>query len=223
MTRTALKNRILPDYTRGEEIFHMVSHIVGGAFGVVALVLCVVYSAVMGNAFDVVGSAIYGSTMIILYCLSSIYHGLKHEMAKKVMQVLDHCTIYFLIAGTYTPILFSAVREISPVWCWTLFGIVWGAGAVAAVFTAIDLHRFSKLAMVCYICMGWCIVLAIRPTLEAIGVEGFLWLLAGGISYSVGAILYNLGKTRRYMHAIFHVFVVLGSILQFVSIFFYAL
>lgn len=223
MTRTALKNRILPDYTMGEEIFHMVSHIVGGAFGVMALVLCVVYSAIKGDAWGVVGSSIYGGSMIILYCSSSIYHGLRHEMAKKVMQVLDHCTIYFLIAGTYTPIVLTAIRQVSPAWCWILFGLVWGTAAAATVFTAIDLHKFSKLAMICYICMGWCVVLAAKPTLEAIGLEGALWLLAGGISYSIGAVLYNLGKTRRYMHAVFHIFVVLGSILQFVSIFFYVL
>ncbi len=223
MTRTALKNRILPDYSRGEEIFHMVSHIVGGGFAVIALVLCTVYSAIYSGALAVVSSAVYGGSMILLYCSSSIYHGLKNEMAKKVMQVLDHCTIYFLIAGTYTPITLCAIRQVSPVWAYCIFAMVWCAAIVACVFTAIDLHKFSRLAMICYICMGWCIIVALRPTIEAIGIDGFMYLLAGGISYSIGAVMYGLGKTKKYMHAVFHIFVVVGSILQFISIFFYVL
>lgn len=223
MTRTALKNRTLPSYTRGEEIFNMVSHIVGGGFSVVALVLCTVYSAIFSNAWAVVSSAIYGGSMILLYCSSSIYHGLKCEMAKKVMQVLDHCTIYFLIAGTYTPITLCAVREVSPAFGWSIFAVVWAAAITACVFTAIDLHKYSRLAMVCYICMGWCIVIALKPTVEAVGVAGFLYLLAGGVSYTIGAVLYGLGKRIKYMHSVFHIFVVLGSILQFISIFFYVL
>jgi len=221
MTRTALKNRTLPNYTKGEELFNMISHIVGGGLGVVALVLCTVFSAIYKDAWSVVGSAIYGASLIVLYTMSSVYHGLKHPMAKKIMQVLDHCTIYFLIAGTYTPIVLSAIRKVSPAWCWILFSIVWGTAAVATVFTAIDLHKFSKLSMVCYIAMGWCVVLAAKPTLQAVGIEGAAWLLAGGISYTIGAVLYGLGKKHRYMHAVFHVFVVLGSVLQFICIFFY--
>ena len=221
MTRTALKNRKLPDYTRGEELFNMISHIVGGGIGVIALVLCTVFSAIYKDAWSVVGSAIYGAALVMLYTMSSVYHGLKHKMAKKVMQVLDHCTIYFLIAGTYTPIVLSAIREVSPAWCWILFSLVWGTAAVATVFTAIDLHKFSKLSMICYIAMGWCVVIAAKPTLQAVGIEGALWLLAGGISYTIGAILYGLGKKRKFMHSVFHLFVVLGSVLQFVCIFFY--
>ena len=114
MKRTRLRDRQLPDYTRGEELFHMISHIVGGAFGVLVLVLCVVRSAIHGSAWGVVGSCIYGASVILLYTMSCIYHGLKPVMAKKVFQVLDHCTIYYLIAGTYTPVLFSAMRPIRP-------------------------------------------------------------------------------------------------------------
>ena len=221
MTRTALKNRKLPNYTKGEELFNMISHIVGGSFGVVALVLCTVFSAIYKDAWSVVGSAIYGASLVMLYTMSSVYHGLKHEVAKKVMQVLDHCTIYFLIAGTYTPIVLSAIRTVSPAWCWILFSLVWGTAAVATVFTAIDLHKFSKLLMICYIAMGWCVVIAAKPTLQAVGIEGAAWLLAGGISYTIGAVLYGLGKKHKYMHAVFHIFVVLGSVLQFICIFFF--
>lgn len=223
MKRTALRDRKLPDYTHGEEIFHMVSHIVGGGVGVIALVLCVSFSALKGDVWAVVSSAIYGSSLIILYSASSIYHGLHPSMGKKVMQVLDHCTIYFLIAGTYTPILLCAIRDVSPIWCWALFALVWGLAAMATVFTAIDLKKYSVLSMICYIGMGWCIIMAVKPLLQAIPLSAFLWLLSGGMSYTVGAVLYGLSKKRRYMHALFHLFVVLGSILQFVCIFFYVI
>lgn len=223
MTRTPLSDRILPDYTRGEERFHMISHIVGGAFGVLALLLCVIRAAFHQSVWGVVGSCVYGASIIVLYTMSGIYHGLKHEKAKKVFQVLDHCTIYYLIAGTYTPVLFSAIRPQYPVWAWVIFGLVWGCAACATVFTAIDLHRYAKLSMICYLGMGWCIVLAIKPAMESIPLPGLMWILAGGILYTIGAVLYGLGKTHKYMHAVFHVFCVLGSIAQFFGIFLYVL
>ncbi len=221
MKRTKLKNRQLPDYTRGEEIFNMVSHIVGGAFGVAALVLCLVSSILKGDPWSIAGSAVYGVSMVLLYTMSSVYHGLLPEMAKKVMQVLDHCTIYLLIAGTYTPIALCAIRPRFPGWGWALFGLVWVIAAVAIVFTAIDLKKYAVLSMICYIGMGWCVVLAAKPVLETIPLPALLWLLAGGIAYTVGAVLYGLGKRHRYMHSVFHLFVLAGSILHFVCIFCY--
>ncbi len=221
MKRTKLSERSLPDYTKGEEIFNMVSHIVGGALGVAALALCVVFSALRGDAWAVVGSAIYGATLILLYSSSSIYHGLRHPTAKRVMQVIDHCTIYFLIGGTYTPILLTAIREHDPVWGWVLFGIVWGLAAMATTLTAIDLKKYSKLSMACYIGMGWSILLAAKTAMEAIPLRGLLFILGGGIAYTVGAVLYGVGKKHRYMHSLFHLFVVAGSVLQFFGIFFY--
>ena len=223
MNRTKLCDRALPCYTLGEERMNMISHIVGGGLGVVALVLCVLRAALYGNVWGVVGSAIYGSSLILLYTASSVYHGLRAGMGKKVMQVIDHCTIYFLIGGTYTPILFCSIRPVSPVWAWVLFGIVWGLAAMAATLTAIDLKKYAKLSMTCYIGMGWSILLAAKTAIEAIPLAGLLWCLAGGISYSVGAVLYGLGKKHRYMHSIFHLFVLAGSVMQFVCIFFYVL
>lgn len=223
MNRTRLKDRILPNYTLGEERMNMISHIVGGAIGVVALVLCVVISALQGDAWGVVGGAIYGSSLILLYSVSSIYHGLRPGMGKKVMQVIDHCTIYFLIGGTYTPILLCSIRPVSPGWAWTLFGIVWGLAAMAATFTAIDLKKYGKLSMICYIGMGWSIVLAAKTAIEAIPLPGLLWCLAGGILYTVGAVLYGLGKKRHYVHSVFHLFVVLGSLAQLICILFYVI
>lgn len=223
MKRTKLKDRILPDYTKGEEIFNMVSHIVGGGFSVAALVLCVVFSAIYSDAWAVVSSAIYGVSLVALYSMSSIYHGLRHITAKKVMQVLDHCMIYFLIGGTYTPVLLCSIRRESPAWGWTLFGIVWGLAAAAVVFTAVDLKKYAKLSMACYIGMGWSIVIAAPIALKAMDMRGLLLILLGGIAYTVGAVIYGLGKKRRYMHSLFHLFVLVGSVLQFFGIFLYVL
>ena len=221
--RTKLRDRILPTYTKGEEIFNMVSHIVGGAFAVTALVLCVVVSALKGSVYGVVTSSVYGATMILLYCMSSIYHGLRPGIGKKVLQVLDHCTIYLLIAGTYTPILLCAMRPVYPAIAWTVFGIEWGCAALAITLTAIDLKQYRVFSMICYIVMGWAIIFAIVPTLKVLTLTGFLYVLGGGILYTIGAVLYGLGKKRRYMHNAFHVFVIGGSVLQFLGIIFYAL
>lgn len=160
MTREKLSQRELPSYTKGEEIFNMVSHIVGGAVGIVALTLCVIFSAIHKNVFGVVSSAIYGSSMIILYTMSSIYHGLSPKlMAKRVFQVIDHCSIFLLIAGTYTPLTLCSVREYNSALGWTMFGIIWGVAAVGITLNAIDLKAFRRFSAVCYLIMGWCIVL----------------------------------------------------------------
>ncbi len=218
MTRTALINRTLPNYTKGEEIFNMVTHITGGAFGIFALVFGVILSAKTGDPWKIVSISIYGATLVTMYTVSSVYHGLKPNMAKKVMQVVDHCDIYFLIAGTYTPILLCAIRPHNAGIAWTIFGVEWGLTALAATLNAIDLKKFSKLSMTCYIGMGWCIVAVLKPTIEYLTMEGFWWLLWGGIAYTIGAVLYGVGKKVHYMHSIFHIFVVIGSVLQYVAI-----
>lgn len=223
MKRTKLKDRILPSYTKEEEVFNMVSHIVGGAFGIIALVSCILVSAFKHNAWGVVSSAIYGASLVILYTMSSVYHGLHKNMGKLVMQILDHCMIYLLITGTYTPILLVSIRPISPVWGWSIFGIVWGLAILGSVFTAIDLKKYSVFSMICYIGMGWCIIIAAKTVINAMHFTGLMWLLAGGIAYTVGAILYGLGKKYKYMHSIFHMFVVAGSILQYIAVILYVL
>lgn len=223
MTRTPLKDRTLPAYTRGQDIANMVTHIVGGAIGVLTLVLAVLISAYHRNVWGTVSGAIWGSSMIALYSVSSVYHGLRPSMGKKIMQVIDHCTIYFLIAGTYTPILLSSIRPEHPALAWTVFGIEWGFVAFAAVFTAIDHKKYAVLSMLCYIGMGWCIIFALRTTIECMGRDGFAWLLAGGVAYTVGAVLYMIGHKRPTFHTVFHVFVDLGSLLQAVCILFYVL
>lgn len=219
--RTPLALRRLPAYTRGEEIFNFVSHIVGGGLSVIVLALCVVRAALHRDAWAIVSSAIYGLSLICVYTISSVYHGLRPERAKKVLQVLDHCTIYFLIFGSYLPILLCAIRRTSPLTAWILFGVITAIMSLAVTLTAIDLKKYRVLSMICYISLGWCIVFATPVALRAIPIPGLMWLLAGGIAYTVGAILYGVGVHKRYMHAIFHLFVILGSMLQFVCIFEY--
>ena len=221
--RVRFRDWQMPDYTKGEEIFNMVSHIVGAAFGIVALVLSVVFSALKGDVWSIVGSSVYGATMILLYTVSSVYHGLGMNMGKRVMQVIDHCTIFLLIAGTYTPVVLSCIRTYSLGWCWALFGVVWGCAALGITFTAIDMKRYEKMAMALYLGMGWCIIMAVKPALASVPVAGLFWILLGGVAYTIGAGLYALGAKHRYMHSVFHVFVVAGSILQFFGIFFYVI
>lgn len=225
MKRTKIKDRVLPDYTRGEEIFNMVSHIVGGAFGIAALATCVVKAFLNGDPYQIVSAFIYGFSMVLLYTISSVYHGLIPETAKKVMQVIDHCTVFILIAGTYTPVSLCSLRLHSTPLGWTVFGIVWGVSALGITLNAIDLKKYRVFSGICYIALGWCIVFTGKTAIDAIGKTGFLWLLAGGISYTVGAVLYGIAgrSVHRYMHSVFHIFVVIGSILQYFCVLFYIL
>lgn len=218
-----LADRELPNYTRGEEIFNMVSHITGGALGVAALVLCVIKAAISGNAWAIVSSSIYGFTMVVLYCLSSVYHGLRPSLGKKVLQVLDHCSIYFMIAGTYTPIVLVAMRPLYPFLAWIIFAFEWGITAIAVTLTAIDLKEYRAFSMLCYIVMGWGIVLATPYATEALSQTGFTLLLAGGFAYTLGAVLYGIGANKRWFHCIFHIFVLIGSALQFFAIYLFAI
>ena len=221
--RIKLRDRLLPDYTKGEEIMNMVTHIVGGALGITALVLCLIRAAWNRNGCGVVTSAIYGAMLIAMFSISSIYHGLRPNMGKKVMQVIDHCTNYFLIAGTYTVIVLSAIRPVFPLLGWGLFAIEWTLAALATTLTAIDLKKYNVFSMICYIGMGWAIIPFWHQTAEVLTVPGFLWLLSGGIAYSIGAVLYGIGGKKRWMHSVFHIFVVIGALLQFFAILFYAL
>ena len=220
MTRTKLCDRSLPDYTRGEEIMNMVTHIVGGTLSVAVLVLCAVKAI---GAASITGSLIYSITMIALYSLSSTYHGLCPGMGKKVLQVLDHCTIYFLIAGTYTPILLGGFLPMYPGITWGLLATEWGLCLIAATLTAIDLDAFSIFSMICYIGMGWAIILFIPQCIAVMTLPGFYLLLAGGLAYTVGAVLYGIGNKVHWMHSVFHIFVVAGSLLQFLAIYLYVL
>lgn len=224
MTRTKLKDRVLPTYTKGEEIINMTSHIVGGAFGIVAIILCIVFAAIHSNVYGIVSGAIYGFTMVLLYTMSSIYHGLSPKLkGKKVMQVLDHCSIFLLIAGSYTPFALCTLREYDTATGWIIFGVIWAIAILGVVLNSIDLKKYKIFSMICYLIMGWCIVFKITVLPELITWNGFALLLAGGIVYTIGAILYGVGKKVKYMHSVFHFCILIASILQFFCILLYVM
>ena len=223
MKRTKLENRLLPDYTHSEEVMNMVTHIVGGGLGLAALGLCLSRSLRYGDGFALAGALIYGCAMILLYTMSSIYHGLIPSTGKKVLQVLDHCTIYLLIAGTYTPIALCSLRLVDPVLGWGMLIFQWGLAVVAITLTAIDLKKYNVFSMICYIGMGWAILPFLGIARQSLGEAGFLWLLWGGIAYTVGAALYGIGAKKRWFHSVFHIFVVLGSLLQLLCVAFFVL
>lgn len=221
MKRTKIKNRILPDYTLGEEIFNAISHGIGILLGIIVCVLCALKTKETPLVF--IGCLVYGVSMIILYCFSTLYHSLPCGKGKKVLQILDHCTIYILIAGTYTPILLGGFLNAAPTVCWILFGIQWGVSVIAITLNAIDLHKFRYFSYFSYIILGWAIIFVCPIALRVLSPTAFLYILAGGIGYTIGAILYAIGNKHRWFHSIFHVFVVIGSILQFIGIYCYIL
>lgn len=221
--RTKLCDRLLPDYSWGEELMNTVTHIAGSALGILALILCVLQACRHSNTYGIVSSSIYGASMICTFAVSSVYHGLRPNLGKKVMQVIDHCTIYFLIAGTYTPLVLSAFRPVYPALGWGLFFFEWIMAAIAATLTAIDLKKYGVFSMICYIGMGWAVIPFAKQTFCVLSAPGFGLLLSGGIAYTVGAVLYGIGSKKKWMHSVFHIFVVLGALLQFLSVLLYAL
>lgn len=224
MTRTKLADRKLPTYTKGEEICNMVTHIVGGALGLVALILCVTVASIHNNIYGIITGAVFGISMIVLYVMSSVYHGLSPKVkGKKVMQVLDHCTIYFLIAGSYGPFALCTLREYDLATGWSIFIIIWLMAIIGTVFTAIDLRKYRVFSMICYLVMGWCIIFRINILPGLLGTTGFWLLLSGGIVYTIGAILYGLGVKHKYMHSVFHVCILIGNFLHFLCIALYVL
>ena len=221
--RTKLADRKLPTYTHAEEVMNMVTHIAGGGICLLLSALCCIKAAFTGRTLAFLGSLIYATTITALYAMSSIYHGLKPGTGKKVLQILDHCTIYFLISGTYTPILLGAFAPVYPAICWGLLTFQWALTALAATLTAIDLKIYNVFSMICYICMGWSILPFITQAVQVMTTPGFLFLLSGGIAYTIGAILYGIGSKRPWFHSVFHIFVVIGSALQGISILFYVI
>lgn len=219
MNRTKLSDRHLPDYTRGEELANMITHICGAVMGLAALALCPARALAHGNLPGFLAAIVYSLSMLAVFTISSVYHGLPRGYGKKVLQVIDHCTIYFLIAGSYTAILLSAMLPGFPVLSRSLLVLEWALAILATVLTAIDLKRFQVFSMLCYIGMGWAILPFARQAQLALSPAGFSLLLWGGIAYTLGSVLYGIGKRRKWMHSLFHVFVLLGAFLQLLSIY----
>ena len=213
-----IKAVALPDYTRREELFNSLTHALGASFGVIALVLNLL--ATFGtDPMRIVTSVIYALTIITTYTVSAVYHGMPVGDRKRLWRVIDHCAVYLLIVGTYTPIVLVGVRALSPLWGWLIFGIECAVAAFAVVLNLLDLKKYSVISMICYIFLGWCIVLNLPLGIEALTPRGFGFVLAGGIVYTVGAVLYGVGKRHRYIHTAFHLFTVAAAVLQYIAVY----
>lgn len=206
-----------PKYTLGEEIFNSISHGVGVGLSIAALVLLIVFGSIKGGGYPLAAGLVYGISLIILYSMSMVYHIVQDEKGKAVMRIFDHCSIFVLIAGTYTPYLLITLDKALG---WTMFGIIWGMAVMGIILNSIDLERFKKFSLICYIVMGWAIVFTIKPIIRNIPPMGVLLLVLGGIIYTVGIIFYIM-KRYKYMHSVWHLFVLGGSVCHYLSILLY--
>jgi len=208
----------LPKYTLGEELISSISHGIGALLSIAALVLCVVFAAKDNNTLGVIASCIYGSSLIILYLMSCLYHALAPNKAKKVFRVFDHCSIFLLIAGSYTPFLLITIGGTKGI---IMLAIMWIASIIGIICNSINLEKFDKMSFVLYLLMGWMIVFSFKQLMETLPPTGFVLLLIGGIIYTIGAVIYAVGDNVKYMHSIWHFFVLGGSIFQFFTILLY--
>lgn len=214
-----MKETKITYYERKEEILNVVSHGLGLVLSIAALILLVVYASLEGSTWHVVSFSIYGASLIVLYAASTFYHYSQDPELRRKLNIFDHAAIYVLIAGTYTPFTLVALDG----WIgWTIFGVSWGLAIVGVVLKLFYTGRFDKISTIAYVLMGWLIIFAIKPLVNNLPFEGLMWLLGGGLAYTIGAILYSI-KRIRYNHAIFHIFVLLGSFAHFIAVFFYVL
>ncbi|MCL2176408.1 MAG: hemolysin III family protein [Firmicutes bacterium] len=219
-----LAKKVSRAQTKGEEIFNGVTHMAGAVFGIFVLVLGVSFAVRYLDTFAVVAMAIYGSSMVLLYTISTIYHMLRQGNAKAVFRVLDHSAIYLLIAGTYTPYTLILLREVGA-WGWTIFGLQWGLATLGIILNGVAMENkgVKYFKFTAYLVMGWMAIVAIIPIAQNLAFWGVFWLVAGGVAYTVGVLFYRAGRKTKYIHSVWHIFVLLGSVLQFISIYFFVL
>ena len=201
-------------YTVGEEIANSITHGIGAGLSVAGLTLLVALAAIYGDVWRVVSFSIYGSSLVLLYLASTLYHSIQHPKVKRILRIFDHSAIYLLIAGTYTPFTLVSLR--GP-WGWTLFGLVWGLALLGIAFKTVFIGRYEKLATAAYVLMGWLVVIAFKQMLVAIPPGGIVWVVIGGVVYTLGVLFYAWEKLP-YNHAIWHLFVLGGSACHFFAI-----
>lgn len=213
----AEEEKLVNRYTLGEEIFNSITHGIGALLSIAALVILVAFASIKGDVWRIVSFSIYGFTLFFLYVSSTLYHSIFHEQAKRVLRVLDHVSIFLLIAGSYTPILLIAMRG---VWGWTIFGIIWAMAITGIVLNIIGLRKFKVVSLVLYLLMGWLIIFAVKPMMAMVPAGLFPWLLAGGLIYSFGFIFY-IWRKIPFNHGIWHIFVLAGSTVHFLGMLFH--
>ncbi|HIS28280.1 MAG TPA: hemolysin III family protein [Candidatus Avamphibacillus intestinigallinarum] len=201
-------------FSKGEEVANAITHGIGALLSVAAMVILIVFASIHGTVWHIVGFALFGVTMLLLYICSTLVHSFPQGKAKDVFEIMDHASIYFFIAGTYTPFLFIAVKGTLG---WTLFGIVWGFAIAGTVFKAFFVKRFLYVSTLLYIFLGWMIVFAWGPLSANVTFDGMIMLVIGGVFYSIGAIFY-VWRGFRFHHAIWHIFVLGGSVFHFFAV-----
>jgi hemolysin III len=206
-------------YTLGEELAHALTHGLGVVLAIAGLTVMVARATLYGETVHIVGAAIFGATLVLMYAASTLYHSIPLPRAKKVLRIIDHSTIYLLIAGTYTPLTLVTLNGTVG---WTLFTIVWALALVGVVFKIFATGRFERLSLAIYLGMGWCVLLAIKPLLRELPTGGLVLLVAGGLAYS-GGVAFYVWERLRYHHAIWHAFVLAGSVLQYFAVLFYVI
>ena len=210
-------NKLVNRYTLGEEIFNSVTHGIGALLSIVALVILVAYGSIHGDVWRIISFSIYGATLFVLYTSSTLYHSIFNNKVKQIFRVFDHASIFLLIAGSYTPITLLAMRG---AWGWTLFALVWSIAIIGIILKAVSLEKANRISLVLYIMMGWLLVVAIKPMLAMAPYGLIIWLIIGGLIYTLGTIFYAC-KRIPFNHGIWHLFVLGGSITHFMGILFY--
>ena len=219
MNETKEKRRIsIPNYTLGEEIFNAISHGIGGLLGIIALILMLIKAK---TPLAVVSVSIFGFAMIMLYVVSCVYHALSKRVAgKKVLRVIDHCNVFFLVLGTYVPVALLGVGG----WLgWTLLGVVFAFAATGISLNGVNVEKFKVSSVICHLVCGWSILLGVPALLQSIGRVGVYWLIAGGAAYTIGSILYGIGAKKKYIHCVFHIFCLIGTACHFWAVYIYLL
>lgn len=204
---------------RAAEFINSLTHGLGTALGIASLVLMVVFASLHGTARHIVGAAIFGSALVILYTMSTLYHAFRGPRVKHVFRILDHNSIYLLIAGTYTPFCLGSLRG---GWGWSIFGVIWGLAVTGIVFESIFIRRMRYLSVAVYLAMGWLVLIAARPLYHALSPGGLGWLLGGGFFYSAGVAFYAW-KSFKYHHAVWHLFVLGGSLCHVAAVLFFVI
>ena len=204
-------------YPPFEEKINVVSHGIGIIMSIIASIFLIIKGVENNNAINLFGYIVYGVSLILLYSASTIYHNSKTESVRRKLNVFDHASIYVLIAGTYTPYSLITLNGTTG---WIVFGIIWSLAISGVILKLFFIGKYNILSTSMYVIMGWLMIIAVKPMAENLSKEGLLWLLVGGISYTIGAVLYSIKKIK-FNHAIFHVFVLIGSMCHFISIYFY--
>ena len=214
-----MKNKHITYYDLSEEKVNIITHAIGLLLSITALVLLIIHASSNGSARHIVSFTIFGASMILLYSASTLYHYSQTPNLRRKLNILDHASIYVLIAGTYTPFTLVTLKGALG---WTIFGITWGIALIGIFLKLFYTGKYDKISTIAYVAMGWIIIFAVKPLIENLPLNGLYWLLAGGVFYTIGAILYSIKKIK-FNHAIFHIFVLLGSFSHFMAIYFYVL